>query len=94
MSAIEEKLFQNRYRVDEEKAHVRVKSEEVCRTCEEKSCTWACPAGCYQVGEDGGVTPAVDGCLECGTCRIICDDKKNLDWEYPTGGHGILYKFG
>jgi len=35
-----------------------------------------------------------DGCLECGTCRIICDDYRNVDWEYPRGGYGVLFKFG
>jgi ferredoxin like protein len=35
-----------------------------------------------------------DGCLECGSCRIICSDHLNVDWEYPRGGHGILFKFG
>ena len=35
-----------------------------------------------------------DGCLECGTCRIICNDFSNVEWEYPRGGYGILFKFG
>ena len=35
----------------------------------------------------------VDGCLECGTCRLVCD-AKNVDWNYPRGGFGILFKFG
>ena len=34
------------------------------------------------------------GCLECGTCRIICTTYRNVDWEYPRGGYGILFKFG
>ena len=29
------------------------------------------------------------GCLECGTCRLVCDSD-NVDWNYPRGGFGIL----
>jgi ferredoxin like protein len=35
-----------------------------------------------------------DGCLECGTCRVICSEHTNVEWEYPRGGYGILFKFG
>jgi ferredoxin like protein len=35
----------------------------------------------------------VDGCLECGTCRVVCAPG-NVDWDYPRGGYGILFKFG
>ncbi|MBU2824344.1 ferredoxin family protein, partial [Acidithiobacillus ferrooxidans] len=44
--------------------------------------------------EGGGVVLTTDGCLECGTCRIICTEHHNVDWSYPRGGHGILFKFG
>ena len=40
------------------------------------------------------VTLITDGCLECGSCRVICNEFMNVDWEYPRGGHGILFKFG
>jgi len=25
---------------------------------------------------------------------VICTEHANVDWEYPRGGHGILFKFG
>ena len=53
-----------------------------------------CPAGCYTLEGNGRVVLIADGCLECGTCRIICDEHRNVDWEYPRGGYGILFKFG
>jgi ferredoxin like protein len=40
------------------------------------------------------VTLITDGCLECGTCRVICTEYRNVEWEYPRGGFGILFKFG
>ncbi len=95
MSKVEEKLFENRYRVDEGRAHISIKEPDVCRDqCETPSCTWACPAGCYSLGEDGSVTLSTDGCLECGTCRLLCSEHFNVEWSYPRGGYGVLYKFG
>ncbi|MCO5108203.1 MAG: ferredoxin family protein [Burkholderiaceae bacterium] len=92
---VEEKLFENRYRVDEGRAHIAIKRPEICREqCETPSCTWCCPAGCYTLAEDGSVILSTDGCLECGTCRLLCSEHHNVEWSYPRGGYGVLYKFG
>ncbi len=92
---VEEKLFQNRYRVDAGRPHIKIKSADVCTNeCVVKSCTFVCPASCYKIEGNGTVTLITDGCLECGSCRIICSEHMNVDWEYPRGGHGILFKFG
>ena len=38
---VEEKLFQNRYKVDAGRPHIKIKDAEVCRTdCKERSCTY------------------------------------------------------
>jgi len=52
-----------------------------------------CPAGLYNLGEDGKVELSQDGCLECGTCKIICGDEV-LSWNYPEGATGVQYRFG
>jgi len=52
-----------------------------------------CPAGVYREGENGTVTLVLDGCLECGTCRVICGDDL-LHWQYPAGGLGVQYRYG
>jgi ferredoxin like protein len=44
--------------------------------------------------DEGGIDLTTDGCLECGTCRIICQGNNNLEWDYPRGGFGISFKFG
>ena len=94
VAKVEEKLFQNRYRVDGGHPHITIKDADHCTSqCESKQCTVCCPAGCYTEEGNGRVVLITDGCLECGTCRIICHDK-NVDWEYPRGGYGILFKFG
>jgi len=53
-----------------------------------------CPAGLYSVNESGEVVLAtLDGCLECGTCRLACGTEV-LEWDYPEGGTGVQYRFG
>ncbi|RKT10488.1 ferredoxin like protein [Paraburkholderia sp. RAU2J] len=77
---IEEKLFQNRYRVDVGRPHVHIKNVEVCTNdFAEKSCTFVCPASCYRKESNGSVTLITGGCLECGSCRILCTDHHNLE---------------
>ncbi|HLN23485.1 MAG TPA: ferredoxin family protein [Patescibacteria group bacterium] len=94
MSKVEEKLFQNRYLVDEGNPHITIKDADICRSSCAQPCTFCCPAGCYALDGQGGVQLTTDGCLECGTCRIICSDHNNVAWEYPRGGYGVLFKFG
>jgi ferredoxin like protein len=92
---VEDKLYQNRYRVDHGRPHIRILNPELCRSaCRTQPCTFVCPALCYTAEGNGTVTLITDGCLECGSCRIICDEHGNVDWSHPRGGHGILFKFG
>jgi ferredoxin like protein len=92
---VEEKLFQNRYKVDSGRPHISIIDEDKCRNhCEAQACTVCCPAACWTAEANGQVTVISDGCLECGTCRIVCDEHSNVAWEYPRGGYGILFKFG
>ena len=44
--------------------------------------------------ETGQVELTADGCLECGTCRVLCEESGEITWNYPRGGYGILFKFG
>ncbi|MCX7816419.1 MAG: 4Fe-4S dicluster domain-containing protein [Syntrophales bacterium] len=52
-----------------------------------------CPAGLYREQPSGEVTLQLEGCLECGTCRIVCGNSV-LEWDYPEGGTGVQYRFG
>ncbi|MCJ1960839.1 ferredoxin family protein [Novosphingobium mangrovi (ex Hu et al. 2023)] len=90
---VEEKLFQNRYLVDAGKPHIRVREHET-PSASLLAMTRLCPAGCYAVTESGQVEVAADGCLECGTCRIVTRKTGEVEWNYPRGGFGVLYKFG
>lgn len=92
---VEEKLFQNRYKIDSGRPHIAIKDQSVCADqCKTQQCLTCCPAGCYTAEGGGQILLTTDGCLECGTCRVICTEHRNVAWEYPRGGYGILFKFG
>lgn len=90
---VEEKLFQNRYLVDAGKPHIKVKAHDV-PSASLLAMIRLCPAGCYTQAESGQVEVVADGCLECGTCRIVTRNTGEIEWNYPRGGFGVLYKFG
>ncbi len=52
-----------------------------------------CPAGLYTENEKGEIVLDIDGCLECGTCRLACGVEV-LDWNYPEGGTGVQFRYG
>ncbi len=85
-----EKLLQIRY-VVAVKPHI-VNDSSKCGTCEQKPCIYFCPGGCF-TEEDGEIKLRYEGCLECGTCRIMCP-KEALKWNYPLGGYGVSYRIG
>ncbi|TCM85213.1 ferredoxin family protein [Rhodovulum steppense] len=91
---MEERLYQNRYMVDEGRPHVRIEHQRGGDSPELRALVNICPAGCYRLNEEGRVEVAPDGCMECGTCRIVCQATGELEWSYPRGGYGILFKFG
>lgn len=90
---LEDKLFLDRFIVDEKESHLKIISPEKCEQCEKKQCTYACPSGVYE-WDGKQITVAYADCLECGTCRIVCSEFNNIEWNYPRGGFGISFKFG
>lgn len=90
---IEDKLYQNRYLVDAGRAHIKVR-EHTVPTAPLLALLTACPARCYELSDKGQVEITVDGCVECGTCRVIAEPSGDIEWSYPRGGFGVLFKFG
>ena len=86
---IDDKLALNLFHVGKE-PHISI-DPEICQDCPHQLCTCICPVDNYRV-EDGKVVLSWEGCLECGTCRIVCD-QGGLTWDYPRGGCGICYRF-
>jgi ferredoxin like protein len=91
-ASIEELLGTNKYEVDGDEAHIVV-DEDACARCSPGrcACVRACPAGLFKIV---GATMKFDyaGCLECGTCRLVCLQKA-IRWDYPRGGFGVEYRY-
>lgn len=78
------------YRIDQ-LPHI-ILNREACRTCTHRTCTFICPAGCYEWNERSErVDFGYEACLECGACLIVCD-KEALEWSYPKGGFGVRFR--
>lgn len=89
--SIEERLGFNKFSVDDGNPHI-VLDKTICAGCKSKACVKGCPAGLYV--PDGDVVKFDSaGCLECGTCRVICLPK-GLKWEYPRGTFGVAFRYG
>lgn len=90
--SLEDKLYLDRFQVDEE-PHLVIKDQSVCmQDCQDQPCLSICPADVYSLEEDR-ISVAYEGCLECGSCRIACPSL-NIEWRFPTGGYGVRHKFG
>lgn len=92
--SLQEKLGRNVFKIDQGSAHIEI-DHEICRSkCINKACLYVCPANLYTYQEEEDeIFIDYEGCLECGTCLIVCKDEA-LTWEYPRAGHGIQYRFG
>ncbi|HMB30720.1 MAG TPA: 4Fe-4S dicluster domain-containing protein [Desulfohalobiaceae bacterium] len=76
-----------------QESHIRIQ-EDLCRQCQDKPCIKACPAHLYSYDpQQDKVIVDHTGCLECGTCMIICP-LGAVSWNYPDGGYGVYYRYG
>ncbi|MFZ0943943.1 MAG: ferredoxin family protein, partial [Syntrophobacteraceae bacterium] len=90
---IEQLLGVNKFVVDDEQAHIKV-NKEICSACQPKPCTFACPASLFSI-KDEELSFDYAGCLECGTCRVVCPNAGvAIEWQYPRGGFGVHYRYG
>ena len=76
-----------------EKSHITV-DQAACAACDHRICLSVCPAELYTLEpETKQIKIEHAGCLECGTCLIVCP-KGSITWVYPEPGFGIRYRFG
>ncbi|TAK34860.1 MAG: ferredoxin family protein [Chloroflexota bacterium] len=87
--SIEAKLGLNTYKIAKA-AHI-LPDQARCAVCRERWCLRICPGNLYSLGADGQIVLNYEGCLECGTCLVVCS---HLTWEYPEGGCGVQYRLG
>ncbi len=73
-------------------AHIVIDPEQ-CAACAHRYCTTTCPARCYTWSEkDQKMNFVYDGCVECGTCHVVCEASHFTRWRYPRGGFGVSYR--
>jgi len=87
----EEKLSINKFIVNKE-SHIILNSA-ICQKCMDRPCLNICPAKCFKEVSDKRIICSFEGCLECGSCRLICE-KGAINWDFPEGGFGICYEYG
>lgn len=90
MTDLADKLLRVRHQVATD-AHIVLDGAK-CVGCDLKPCLYFCPAACF-TEEDGEIKFGYEGCLECGTCRVMCPNGA-LTWDYPLGGYGVSFRIG
>lgn len=85
-------LAVDKFNVDETNPHIVLKGNP--DPAEFDKLVLCCPAGLYKRDADGETSFDYAGCLECGTCRMLCGDTILEKWEYPQAGMGVSYRFG
>lgn len=89
---VEEKIALDAIKNDKE-SHIKL-DQSVCGKCSERFCISACPAHLYSKSEETGeMAVEYAGCLECGTCKIVCI-YNSVSWDYPKGEYGVQYRYG
>jgi len=88
--SVSDRLATLAYTVDET-PHIVVDGEK-CRDCGPHPCLRFCPAQCFTADGSGSIDYYYAGCVECGTCLLMCD-REAVQWRYPQGGYGISYRF-
>ena len=88
--SIQDKLSTIKYNCAN-KTHLKV-IQKRCSKCQEKTCTFICPASVYSVDEETkNIVVQYENCLECGACKIACP-RNAIEWEYPEAGYGVIFK--
>jgi ferredoxin like protein len=88
-TSLEDALNADVWDVDES-AHIVVDTNK-CASCKTRPCTVVCPANAFTLLGDK-MLYSYEGCLECGTCRVLCP-LKAITWKYPLSGRGVQYRF-
>ena len=87
---IAQRLTTTRFAVDE-MPHIVVDGDR-CTSCAGHPCLTFCPAHCFSRSASGGIDYYYVGCVECGTCLLLCNEEA-VHWNYPRGGAGVQYRF-
>ena len=89
---IDNKLGLDAFHTDEENPHIYI-NEDFKDEAEIRRVVMACPAELYKY-DNGVLTFNHEGCLECGTCRVLSIDKVVKSWAHPNAGYGVQFRLG
>ncbi|EAB8039766.1 ferredoxin family protein [Salmonella enterica subsp. enterica serovar Enteritidis] len=89
---VDVKLGVNKFYVYEGHPHIILRSSPDMQ--EFNKLIKACPAGLYKLDDAGNIHFDSAGCLECGTCRVLCGNTLLEKWEYPAGTFGVEFRYG
>jgi ferredoxin like protein len=87
------KLGVDKFAVNEGSPHIEIDKEYVGEE-ELQKVIKGCPAALYDMDENGKVKFDFAGCLECGTCRVLCGKSVVKEWNYPDSSFGVEYRCG
>lgn len=91
---LEAKLGLNVFKIDLESPHIVINHDACREHCTIRACLFVCPANLFTYQQERDeIFVDYEGCLECGTCLIVCQDEA-LSWNYPRAGFGVQYRFG
>ena len=90
--SVDDKLALSVFHTDEANPHIVI-NEDYDNEEEIRKVVLACPAALYHY-DNGKVTFSHEGCLECGTCRVVSGGKVVKSWNHPFGEMGVTYMQG
>ena len=90
--ALPGRLGVNMYETDDGNSHISVDQDKVRQRGCGGDLIRVCPAHVYSQNTDGTIGIEYAACLECGTCRALFPDV--VQWHYPAGGMGVVYREG
>ena len=71
-----------------------VPDQAQCARCNARMCIPACPAELWSLSEEtGAMVVEHAGCLECGTCMLVCPHDA-VTWSVPDGTFGVQFRCG
>lgn len=71
---------------------IRINDKSRCtEICTGTNCIYVCPVGLFTLSGSDLVFHEEGPCLECGACRLVCD---NITFDYPPAGEGVLHRYG
>jgi len=74
--------------------HISIRSDKPCEHCKDRPCTYYCPTGVFHWDEENKKIKVLYArCVECLACPFGCP-QGNIEWHYPSGNAGVVYKYG